>query len=119
MPIPLCKRSIEVDLALIGYYEPLLRDVELAIVTAAKQHNANALYLLQTVPGIGKTLSLVLLYEIHDIQRFPSVQDLVVYPALADILSRPLPSRLRRLTQPVTSPPNWFSTPRLPRLACL
>jgi transposase len=29
------------------------------------------------VPGIGKILSLVLLYEIHDIQRFPSVQDFV------------------------------------------
>ena len=24
-------------------------------------------------------------------------------------LSRPLPSRLRRLTQPVMSPPNWFT----------
>jgi transposase len=30
---------------------------------------------LQTVPGIGNILSLVLLYEIHDIRRFPSVQD--------------------------------------------
>ena len=30
-----------------------------------------------------------------------------------------LPSRLRRLTQPVMSPPDRFSTPRLPRLACI
>jgi transposase len=51
----------------------------LHIVKAAKQHDANTLYLLQTVPGIGKILSLVLLYEIHDIQRFPSVQDFVSY----------------------------------------
>jgi hypothetical protein len=29
------------------------------------------------VPGIGKILSLVLLYEMHDIARFPSVQDFV------------------------------------------
>jgi transposase len=35
--------------------------------------------LLQTVPGIGKILSLVLLYEIHDIERFPRVQDFVSY----------------------------------------
>jgi transposase len=76
---PAVQKSIEIDLALLGYYEPLLRDVELAIVKAAKQHNANALYLLQTVPGIGKILSLVLLYEIHDIQRFPSVQDFLSY----------------------------------------
>jgi transposase len=31
------------------------------------------------VPGIGKILSLVLLYEIHDINRFPTVQDFVSY----------------------------------------
>lgn len=37
------------------------------------------MYLLQTVPGIGKILSLVLLYEIHAIERFPRVQDVVSY----------------------------------------
>jgi transposase len=31
------------------------------------------------VPGIGQILALVLLYEIHDIRRFPSVQDFVSY----------------------------------------
>jgi transposase len=78
-PDPAVHKSMEVDLALLGYYEPLLRDLELHIVKAAKQHDAQTLYLLQTVPGIGKILSLVLLYEIHDIQRFPSVQDFVSY----------------------------------------
>jgi transposase len=78
-PDPAVQKSMEVDLALLGYYEPLLRDLELHIVKAAKQHDPNTLYLLQTVPGIGKILSLVLLYEIHDIQRFPSVQDFVSY----------------------------------------
>jgi transposase len=29
------------------------------------------------VPGIGKILSLVLLYDIHDVHRFPRVQDFV------------------------------------------
>jgi transposase len=78
-PDPAVQKSLEVDLALLGYYEPLLRDLELPIVKAAKQHDAHTLYLLQTVPGIGKILSLVLLYEIHDIQRFPRVQDFVSY----------------------------------------
>jgi transposase len=76
---PAVQKSIEVDLALIGHYDELLRDVELSILKAAKQHNANTLYLLRTVPGIGEILSLVLLYEIHDIQRFPRVQDFVSY----------------------------------------
>jgi transposase len=76
-PDPAVQKSIEVDLALIGHYDALLRELELAIVTTAKQHEANTLYLLQTVPGIGKILSLVLLYEMHDIARFPRVQDFV------------------------------------------
>jgi transposase len=78
-PDPAVQKSVEVDLTLIGYYDQLLRDLELHIVKAAKQHDAQTLYLLQTVPGIGKILSLVLLYEIHDIARFPRVQDFVSY----------------------------------------
>jgi len=73
------QKTIEVDLALLTYYDELLRDLELSILTTAKQHDANTLYLLQTVPGIGKILSLVLLYEIHDIDRFPRVQDFASY----------------------------------------
>jgi transposase len=76
---PAVQKSIEIDLALIGYYDDLLRDVELTIVKTAKHHDANTLYLLHTVPGIGKILSLVLLYEIHDIERFPRVQDFASY----------------------------------------
>jgi transposase len=33
----------------------------------------------QSVPGIGEILALVLLYESHDIRRFPRVQDFVSY----------------------------------------
>ena len=46
---------------------------------AAKAHNVNTFYRLRSVPGIGKILALVLLYEIHDIARFPRVQDFVSY----------------------------------------
>jgi transposase len=73
------QKNIEVDLALITYYDELLRDLELSIIQTAKKHDANTLYLLQTVPGIGKILSLVLLYDIHDIERFPRVQDFASY----------------------------------------
>jgi transposase len=70
-------KSIEVALALLTSDDALLRDVELTILKTAKHHDANTLYLLQTVPGIGTMLSLVLLYEIHQINRFPRVQDFV------------------------------------------
>ena len=73
------QKSIAVDLALITYDDERLGDVELPLVNTAKHHDANTRYLLQTVPGIGKILSLVLLYEMHDIGRFPRVQDVVSY----------------------------------------
>jgi len=72
---PAVQKSIEVDLALITSYDALLRDVELTMVKTATHHDAQTLYLLQTVPGIGKILRLVLLYDIHQIDRFPRVQD--------------------------------------------
>lgn len=65
---PAVQKSIEADLALIDHYDHLLRDMELTILKTAKQHDANTLYLLRTVPGIGEILSLVLLSEIHDSQ---------------------------------------------------
>jgi transposase len=76
---PAVQKSIDVDLALISHDDSLLRDMELSVLTTARQHHANPLYLLRTVPGIGEILSLVLLYEIHDIHRFPRVQDFVSY----------------------------------------
>ena len=70
-------KSLAVDLALLGDEEPRLRALELHSVTAAQPHAPPPLSRLQTVPGIGNILRLVLLYEIHDIQRFPSGQDVV------------------------------------------
>jgi transposase len=78
-PDPAVQQSIEVALALIDYDDQWLRELELAMVTTAKQHDAKPLSWLQTVPGIGKILSLVLLYAMHDIARFPRVQDCVSY----------------------------------------
>jgi transposase len=72
---PAVQKNIAVDLALGPYYDELLRDLGLSLLHTAKQHDANTLSLLQTVPGIGKILSLVLLYELHRIDRFPSVQE--------------------------------------------
>ena len=48
----------------------------------AKEHDHNTLYRLRTVPGIGKILSLVILYEIHDITRFARPQELASYARL-------------------------------------
>jgi transposase len=74
-PAPAVQQSRAVDLALLGYDDPLLSALELHIVTAAQPHAPKTLSVLQTVPGIGHILSLVRLSEIHAIQRCPRVQD--------------------------------------------
>jgi len=51
-------------------------------VRTAKQRDAQAFYRLRSVPGIGKILALLILYEIHDINRFATVQDFVSYARL-------------------------------------
>jgi transposase len=79
---PSVQKSIAVDLALIEYLEKTLNDLQLTITHLAKQHDHHTFYLLRSVPGIGKILALVILYEIHDIHRFPRVQDFVSYARL-------------------------------------
>ncbi len=76
------RKSMAVDLSLIDHYDQLLRKLEYYICKKAKAHDPEALFRLLSVPGIGQTLSLIILYEIHDISRFPSVQDFVSYSRL-------------------------------------
>ena len=76
---PEVRKSIETNLALLDHYDRLLTDLELHLTRSAKVHDANAFYRLRSVPGIGQILARVLLYEIHDIHRFPRVQDFASY----------------------------------------
>jgi transposase len=69
--------------------------VELAIGSTATHHNANTLSLLCMVPGMVEILTLVLLYESHDIQRFPRVQDVVSYCRLVKCAKEPAGKRYR------------------------
>jgi transposase len=78
-PDPSVRKTIEVDVALIDHYDKLLGEVELYLTRTAKVHDVQTFARLQSVPGIGQTLALVLLYEIQDITRFPRVQDFVSY----------------------------------------
>ena len=79
---PDVRRSIETDLELIDHLDRLTCNLERFILRNARDHDPNALYLLRTVHGIGPVLSLVILYEIHDIDRFPRVQDFASYARL-------------------------------------
>jgi transposase len=76
---PEVRRAIEVDCTLIDTYDELLPALEKHILASAKHHDPKSLMLLQTIHGVGAILALILLYEIHDIERFPRVQDFMSY----------------------------------------
>jgi len=78
-PDPSVRKTIEVDVSLIDHYDKVLGEIELYITQTAKTHDVQTFARLQSVPGIGQILALVLLYEIQDIHRFPRVQDFVSY----------------------------------------
>jgi transposase len=78
-PDPQVRALVELDLDLINHYDALLAKLELHLIHNAKIHNPRTYQLLKTVPGVGPILALVLLYEIHDIHRFPTVQDFLSY----------------------------------------
>jgi transposase len=79
---PSVRRMIDVDLALIDHYDALLGDVELYLTRTAKVDDADAFHRLRSVPGVGKILALVLLYEIHDVRRFAEVGNFLSYARL-------------------------------------
>ena len=72
---PSVRMKIEADLALIDHFDEQLRKLELYLSRSAKVHDPNTYYLLQSIPGVGKILALVLLYELHNIRR--TVQQLL------------------------------------------
>lgn len=76
-PDPSVRKTIEVDVALIDHYDHLLGELELYLTRTAKVHDVQTFSRLQSGPGIGQILALVMLYEIQDIARFPRVQDFV------------------------------------------
>jgi transposase len=75
-------QNVEADLQLIGHYDQLLKQLESNLLREAKLQDPQASFLLQTIPGVGKILSLVLLYKIHTIDRFASVGDFLSYARL-------------------------------------
>jgi transposase len=81
-PEPSVRKTVDVDLRLIDDYDGLLQELELYIVKTAKHHDSQTFYRLRSIPGVGTILALVLLYEIHDINRFPRVQEFASYARL-------------------------------------
>ena len=76
-PDPSVHKAIEVDISLIDHYDQLLGAVEGYLTRRATTDDGQTVARLPSVPGIGQLLALGILYEIHDMRRFPRVQDFV------------------------------------------
>jgi len=76
---PEVRKIVEVDLAMIDAYDDVLKCLEWDIEKTARRHDWHALLLLRSIHGVGQILALVMLYEIHDINRFETVQQFASY----------------------------------------
>jgi transposase len=79
---PSVRLSVELDLALIDRLDELTAKVELYLTRTAKVDDVQTYQRLRTVPGVGPILALVLLYEIHDSNRFECVGQFLSYARL-------------------------------------
>ena len=79
---PQLAAAIAADCAVIDAIEERIRLLELHLERCAKVQDAQAFYLLRSLPGVGKILALTILYEIHDIDRFATVGDFASYARL-------------------------------------
>jgi transposase len=79
---PSVKKTVEVDLALIDHLDESIGELELYLKRTAKVDDVQTYTRLQTIPGVGPILALVLLYEIQDIARFPAVGHFLSYSRL-------------------------------------
>jgi transposase len=70
------------DLDMIEFLDPKIKHLEQLIRAQAKCHDKASLNILMSVPGIGDIFSLIILYEIHDINRFQSHQHFCSYARL-------------------------------------
>ena len=75
-------KNAAADLAVIERLEEVIAGVELYLKRTAKIDNVQTYHRLQTIPGVGKLLALILLYEMHEAQRFDSAGQFLSYARL-------------------------------------
>jgi transposase len=79
---PSVQKNVTVDLALADHLDGVISDLEVYLTRTAKVDDAETYQRLRTVPGIGKILGLVLLYEMHTVSRFASAGQFLSYARL-------------------------------------
>lgn len=82
IPDPHTRRGVETRLNLLGPLDTEIRRLERDIELAAEEHYSTELAALQTIPGVGRIISLTILLEIDTVSRFDSRQQFCSYARL-------------------------------------
>lgn len=72
---PLHQMAVKNDLRMIRQYDEIIQELETELLRVTRKIASRDFALIQSVPGIGRSLGLTILYEIDTIERFPTVQD--------------------------------------------
>lgn len=84
---PSVRLNVETDIAVVDALHAQITQLENYIMKHARNYDARMLYRLRTVPGIGKVLALIIMYEVLSIERFPTVQKFCSYCRLVKCAS--------------------------------
>jgi transposase len=76
------QKSAAADLAIIDALDAQIGELELYLVRTAKVDDVQTFHRLRSIPGVGKVLALILLYEMHDVARFASAGQFLSYARL-------------------------------------
>ena len=79
---PMRKLSLEADTHLAEQYDQVISKLEWQILKETRTIDGPAFNRLQTIPGLGKTSALVILYEVDTIERFKTVKNFCSYSRL-------------------------------------
>jgi transposase len=76
------QRMVTLDVDLIDFYDQQIKKLDLYLEQHAKIDDPDTFFRLMSIPGVGRILGMTMLYEIHDIRRFPQVGDFLSYSRL-------------------------------------
>jgi transposase len=79
---PMVRTSIEADIAMLDRLHEVILRIERTVLAQAREADPVSLQLLRSIPGVGKILALLILYEVQDIGRFEEVGNFVSYARL-------------------------------------
>ena len=76
---PIRRFALKNEMAMIRHFDHQITQLEEELKRLTKKAACRDYTLIQSVPGIGENLGLTILYEIGDIERFPTVKDFLSY----------------------------------------